>query len=106
MKSKADKLEVDKLVPVPVDLSKLSNVVKSNVVKKDVHNTKIKNIGDKISDITNLTTNTTLNAKINEVKKEIPSIANLATTTALTSVEHKITNVSDLDKKADYDAKI
>ena len=51
-------------------------------------------------------TNTTLNAKINEVKKEIPSISNLATTTALTSVEHKITNVSDLDKKADYDAKI
>ena len=40
------------------------------------------------------------------LKKEIPSIANLATTTALTSVEHKITNVSDLDKKADYDAKI
>ena len=67
---------------------------------------KIKNTEGEISDITNLATNTTLNAKINEVKKEIPSIANLATTTALTSVEHKITNVSDLDKKADYDAKI
>ena len=31
-----DKLEVDKLVRVPVDLSKLSDVVKNNVVKKDV----------------------------------------------------------------------
>ena len=35
-KSKVDKLDVDKLVPVPVDLSKLSDVVKSYVVKKDV----------------------------------------------------------------------
>ena len=34
LKSKADKLDVDKLVPVPTDLSKLSNVVKNDVVKK------------------------------------------------------------------------
>ena len=31
---KVDKLDIDKLVPVPVDLSKLSNVVKDDVVKK------------------------------------------------------------------------
>ena len=37
-----DKLDVDKLVPVSVDLSKLSDVVKHDVVKKDVYNTKIK----------------------------------------------------------------
>ena len=36
LKSKVDKLDVDKLVPVPVDLSKLSDVVKDDVVKKDV----------------------------------------------------------------------
>ena len=34
------------------------------------------------------------------------SITNLATTAALTNVENKIPNVSDLVKKADYDAKI
>ena len=73
--SKVDKLDVDKLVPLPVDLVKLSNVVK--------YNAKIKNIEDKIPDITNLATNTTLNGKINEIKKEIPSINNLATNTAL-----------------------
>ena len=60
LKNKADKLDVDKLVPVPVDLSKLSDVVKNDVVKKDVYNAKIKNIEDKIPDITNLGTNTTL----------------------------------------------
>ena len=44
MKSKEDKLNVDKLVPLPVDLSKISNVVKKDVVKKDGYNAKIKNI--------------------------------------------------------------
>ena len=34
MKSKVDKLDVHKLVPVPVDLSKLSDLVKFDVVKK------------------------------------------------------------------------
>ena len=48
----------------------------------------IKEIGDKIPDITNLATSTILNAKINNVENEIPSIANLATTTALTAVEN------------------
>ena len=32
--SKADKLDVDKLVPAPIDLSKLIDVVKNNIVKK------------------------------------------------------------------------
>ena len=52
MKSKVDKLNVNKLVPAPFDLSKLSNVVKNDVVKRDVYNAKIKNIEDKIPDIT------------------------------------------------------
>ena len=65
MKSKVDKLDIDKLVPVPVDLSKLSDVVKNRVVKKDVYNAKIKNVEDKIPDITDLANTTTLNAKIN-----------------------------------------
>ena len=34
MKSKVDKLDVDKVVTAPVDLSKLSDVVKNDVVKK------------------------------------------------------------------------
>ena len=83
MKSKVDKLDIDKLVPVPVDLSKLSHVVKNDVIKKDVHNAKIKCINDKISDITNLATNTTLNAKINDVKIKTPNITSLATTALL-----------------------
>ena len=33
-----DKLDIDKLVPVMVDLNKLSDLVKNYVVKKDVYN--------------------------------------------------------------------
>ena len=34
LKAEVDKLDIDKLAPVPVDLSKLSDVVKKDVVKK------------------------------------------------------------------------
>ena len=37
LKTKVDKLNIDKLMPVPVDLSKLSIVVKNDVVKKSVY---------------------------------------------------------------------
>ena len=63
LKSKVDILDVDKLVPVPVDLSKLSYIVKNDGVKKNVYNAKIKNIEDNTLDITNLATNTRLKTK-------------------------------------------
>ena len=68
LKSKVDKLDVNKLVPLPIDLSKLSDVVKNDVFKKDGYNAKMKTIEDKIPDIPNLATQTTLNAIINEFK--------------------------------------
>ena len=37
LKTEVDKLDIDKLVPVPVDFSKLSDAVKNDVVKKDVY---------------------------------------------------------------------
>ena len=102
LKSKVDKLDVHKLVHVPFHWSKLSDVVKNYIVKKDVYNAKIKNIDDKKTDCTKLVTNTSFNAKINEVKGEIPSITNLAATAASTTVENKIPNVSDLVKKSRF----
>ena len=77
LKSKVDKIDVDKLVPVPFDLSKLSDVGTYYVVKKDVYNAKINYIEYKISDITNLATNTNLNSKLDEVKGKIPSGAKI-----------------------------
>ena len=37
IKKNLDKLDIDKLVTIPIDLSKLSNVVKNVVVKKTVY---------------------------------------------------------------------
>ena len=43
LKAEVDKLDIDKLVSVPVDLSKLSDVVKNDVVEKYVYD-KLENI--------------------------------------------------------------
>ena len=42
MKSQVDELGVDKLVSAPLDLSKLSDVVKNEVVKKTEYNELVK----------------------------------------------------------------
>ena len=99
LKIEVDKLDVDKLAPVPADLSKLSNVVNNEVFKKTEYDAKIKNIEDKIPDISTLATKVILIQKKNEVKNEIPSITGLATTSALTTVENKIPSISNLVKK-------
>ena len=52
LKSKVDKLDIDKLVRVPVDLSKLNDVVGNDVIKNVKYNVKMKNIEDKIPDVT------------------------------------------------------
>ena len=47
LKTEVDKIDVDKLQTVPIDLAKLSNVVKNDVVKKTEYNklvTKVDNI--------------------------------------------------------------
>ena len=47
LKTEVDKLDINELVPVPTDLSKLSDVVKNDVIKKTKYNklvTKVNNI--------------------------------------------------------------
>ena len=127
LKTEVDKLDIDKLATVPVDLSKLSNVVKNDVVKKTVYDkliakvnnidtiglvkktdysTKISEIEDKIPDTSSLVKKTDYNTKITEIKAKFPSINNLATKSALTTVENKIPSISGLVKKTDYNTKI
>ena len=43
---------------------------------------------------------------MNEIKGKIPNITNVVTNTALTAVENKITTVSNLVKKTNYNTKI
>ena len=111
LKTEVNKLDIDKLKTTPIDLAKLSNLVKNEVVKKTDYNAKVtsietkiagltKNTVDNLADITKLKaidTNsfvlktklasdvTTLENKIDTVGKKIPDISGLATKTSLTS---------------------
>ena len=115
LKTQVDKLDIDKLAPDPVDLSKLSVAVKSDVVKKTVYDKpagkgnnidtsafvlKTKSQTDKtelekkIPDVTNFVKKT----KLTELEYKIPD-SSLATTTALSIVENKISSVSSIVQK-------
>ena len=108
-------------------MSKLSNVVKFDVVKKDVYNklvAKVNNIDtsgfvsktkydtdkseweNKIPDNSGLVKKTDYDSKITDTEHKIPDISNLARKTALSSVKNKIPNVSNLVKKTDYNTKL
>ena len=52
LKTEVDKIDTDKLKTVPVNLAKLSNVVKNKVVKKTDYNAKITNIEGQIAGVT------------------------------------------------------
>ena len=115
-------LDIYKLVPVPVDLSKLSDLIKNDIVKKTVYDklaAKVNNIDTsdfvlktkyqtdkvelekKISDVTNLK-----KKKITELENKIPDVSSLATKTALTAIEKKISSVSSLVKKQSMTQKL
>ena len=64
LKTEVDKIDTDKLKTVPVDLAKLSNVVKNDVVKKTDYNAKITSIEGQIAGVTKNTTD-----NLNDIKK-------------------------------------
>ena len=60
------------MAPVPVDLSKLSDVVNKKVVKKDVYHELLKKVNSiQTNDTIDLVKKTDYNTKINEVEKKI-----------------------------------
>ena len=78
-------MDIDKLVPAPVDLSKLSDLVKNDVVKKTVY--------DKLV------------AKVNSIDTNA-FVLKTEYDTDKSEIENKIPNTSDLVKKPDYNTKI
>ena len=120
LKTEVDKLDIDKLVPVLVDLSKLNDAVKNYVVKK-TENEKLaekvnsidtsefvlktkydmdkSGLENKIPDTSGLVKKTDCNIKIAEIEDKTPNVTNLATKTALTTAENKIPDVTNLARK-------
>ena len=68
LKTKVGKLDIDKLVPVPIDLSKLSDVVKNYVVKKTVYDKLVAKVDD--IDTSDFVLKTNYNAEKNKIRKE------------------------------------
>ena len=46
LKTEVDKLDIDKLVPFPIDLSKLGDVVKNDVAKKAVYDKLVEKVNN------------------------------------------------------------
>ena len=104
LKTEVDKLDIDKLVPVSTDLSKLSNVVKNDVVKRTVYDKLVPKVNN--IDTSDFVLKANYNTNKTELENKIPDFSNLVTKAALTTVENKVPSVSDLVKKTDYNTKI
>ena len=92
LKTEADKIGADKLKAFPVDLAKLSKVVKNDVVKKTEYNS-LKTKVDSIN-----TTNFVLKTKYEKEGSDFED--------KISKIDKKIPDVSDLVKKTDFNAKV
>ena len=78
LKTEVDKLDINKLVLVPVDLSKLSDIIRNDVVKKAIYD----KLAAKVNtiDTSDFVLKTKYQTDEVELENEIPDISNLATT--------------------------
>ena len=98
LKTEDDKLDIDKLAPVPVDLKNLSDVVKDDVVKKAVYDelvAKVNNI-----DTSDFVLKTKYQTDKKELENKIPNVIDFVKIAKLTELENKILDVSSLATKA------
>ena len=72
LKTEVDKLDIDKLEPVPTDLSKLSNAVKNDVVKRTTYD----KIAAKVDDIdtNDFVVKTKYQTDKTELENKIPNV--------------------------------
>ena len=75
LKTEVDKLDINRLVPVPTDLSNLSNVVKNDLVKKAVYNKLVAKV-DNI-DTSDFVLKTKYSTNKAELENKIPDTSNL-----------------------------
>ena len=97
LKTEVDQLDIDKLVPVPTNLSKLCNVVKKDVVKKTVYEklaTKVNNIGT-----SDFVLKTKYQTDKTELENKIPNMTEFIKKAKLTELENKIPDISNFSRK-------
>ena len=74
-KTEVNKLDIDELAPVPVDLSKLSNVVKNDVVKRTAYDKLVANVNT--VDTNDFVLKTKYQTGKTELEKKIPDASAL-----------------------------
>ena len=100
LKTQTDQLDIDKLVPVTINLSKLSDVVKNDVVKTNVYDKLVAKVNSidtstsvlktkydtdksklesKVPDTSGIVKETAYNTRTTEIEGIIPNISNLET---------------------------
>ena len=125
LKIQVDKLNIDKLTPVPNDLAKLSNVVKNDVVKKTEYSKlvskvdnidttgfvsrtkyekdgadlekKISHVDQKIPDVSHLVKKTDFNTNVTEIEGSLITKTN--SNAKVTEIEGKISDVTRFSNK-------
>ena len=85
LRTEVDKLDIDKLAPVPVDLSKLSDVVKNDVVKKTVYDKLVAKVNS--IDTSAFVLKTKYDTDKTELEKKIPDTSGLVKKTMLKSLK-------------------
>ena len=75
LKTEVNKLDIDKLVPVPVDLSKLSDVVKNDVNKKTVYGKLVSKVNS--IDTSRFVLKTKYGADKSDLEKKVPDTSGL-----------------------------
>ena len=75
LKTEVDKLNIDKLAPVPVDLSKLNDVGKNDVVKETAYDKLVAKVN--IIDVRGFVLKTNYEADKSKIEKKIPNISGL-----------------------------
>ena len=88
LKTEVDNLDIDKLVPISVDLSKLRDVVKNDVVKKAVYNKLAAKVN--VTDTSDFVLKTKYQTDKAELEKKIPDVTNFVKKTKFTELESKI----------------
>ena len=98
LKTEFDKLDIDKLVTVPLDLSKLSDVVKNDVFERAVYDkletAKVNNI-----DTSEFVLKTNYQTDKIKLEKKIPKVIDPVKKTKLTELENIISDISSLATK-------
>ena len=100
LKTEVDKIDTDKLKTVPDDLTKLTNVIKNEVIKKTDFNANDYVKRTKFTADTNA-----LDDKIDKVNKKIPDVSDLASKSSVTTLVKNLDDEIDKLKIKEYTKK-